>query len=189
MIIKPQKGKMFILLTLALLINDSLTFAFEPKHYIKDNIDFDIKDNIKPGDICQANNIGTCWLTEYGIMTKDDCCYTYNSTVTQNKDLGRIENCYRFNLQKVQNQLNEYNKQIKSSQFIYQYYILADPIISTCNVYSSCEIKVDMWRINQDDNYKDDNYKDDKYKDEKNILTSMFSILFFLGIFMILIAR
>ncbi len=108
-------------------------------------------DIMKLSEICYKSYIGQCWVTEYGIMTKDNCCFSksMNWTVTSENNMGPVRDCYRIDNNKVNSILAVHNKDVKSSEYLIHYYIEKNRIMPNCNIYSSCQIKSISWGIRQ----------------------------------------
>lgn len=108
-------------------------------------------------NICDQSYIGQCWVTEYGIMSKDTCCFAQNTNLTiPYMKMGPIRDCYRIDLEKVNCMLSNFvdknydiNKNHEINHQLIDFYLEAYRIMPNCNIFSSCSIREMMHKIHQ----------------------------------------
>lgn len=84
--------------------------------------DYDININNNYYGNCDQISVGSCWITQYGVMTKDSCCFLNNSTSKLTNHEGYWDQCY------VTKNPNG------------KLYLVSGKVANGCNVYMSCHM-------------------------------------------------
>lgn len=79
-------------------------------------------NNFYERSVCDQFSVGSCWITEYGIMTRDSCCFVNNSSGMLTDHEGYWDECY------VTKNPNG------------KLYSVYDKVADGCHVYMSCHV-------------------------------------------------